>query len=432
MNEIETNVTETKKPLLKRELSFRRKPKAQELAPPPHQDPQPAAQDKEPARKRELSLRRRPKDAPAEAGAGRRGRRGGAKPHVVGLKIGASQIAAAEVVNNGHAEVVRLARRALEPGVVVAGVLREPEQLGAALAEFFEAHKLPRRGVRLGIANNRIGVRVFDVAGIDDPSQLGNAVRFKAQETLPIPIEDAVLDYRVLEERVDEEGMKIRRVLLVVAYRELIDRYLAACELAGIRLMGIDLEAFAILRALGPPSDAPASDAARVVVATGHDRSTFALSYGGVCEFTRVLDRGGSSLDVAVGRALDVSPAAAEPIKRALGLDGEGPVPGAEELTEEQIARVHAAAGQQVQSFARELVSSLQFYQKQPGSHGIGEVVLTGGTAGLRGFASELQRLIGVPVRVGDPLARVKVATTVADGDEVGSLAVAIGLGIEE
>ena len=106
--------------------------------------------------------------------------------------------------------------------------------------------------MRLGIANNRIGVRTFEIAGIDDQKQLANAIRFRAQETLPIPIDEAVLDYQVLGEGVDEDGQPTKRILLVVAYRELIDRYVDACKKAGITLVGIDLEAFALLaRAAG-------------------------------------------------------------------------------------------------------------------------------------------------------------------------------------
>ena len=85
-----------------------------------------------------------------------------------------------------------------------------------------------------------------------------------------------------------------------------------------------------------------------------------------------------------------------------------------------------------MQTFARELVSSLQFYQNQPGSLGIGEVVLTGGTAHLPGLAEELERLIGVRVRIGDPLARLKIPKRLGAPEQVGSLAVAIGLGIED
>src|ERR687888_1201845 len=219
--------------------------------------------------KKEISLQREPK---AKAAAGK------APKRLVGLKIGASGLAAARVANNDRAELLQLAREPLDPGVIVGGELRDPEALAVALKAFFRKHRLPRRGVRLGIANNRIGVRTLDIVGISDPKQLANAIRFRAQEALPIPVEEAVLDYRILGESETEEGERICRVLLVVAYRELVDRYLAACRKAGIWVVGIDLEAFALLRSLSAPR--PAEAAALVAVAIGHDRSTFAVSDG--------------------------------------------------------------------------------------------------------------------------------------------------------
>jgi type IV pilus assembly protein PilM len=299
------------------------------------------------------------------------------------------------------------------------------------LKGFFAANDLPKKGVRLGIANNRIGVRTFEIAGITDEKQLSNAIRFRAQETLPIPIDEAVLDFQVLGEGTDESGQPTKRVLLVVAYRELIDRYLDACKQAGISLVGIDLEAFALLRALQPPQDGVGGDsaAALVAVAIGHDRSTFAVSDGRICEFTRVLEWGGSALNVAIARALDAAPSEVDGVKRSLALTDEM-VP--EGLTDDQAKKARDAMRRAIQTFARELVSSLQYYQNQPGSLGIGEIVLTGGTAHLSGLAGELERLIGVRVRVGDPLARMKVSKKVGEAEQVGSLAVAIGLGIED
>ena len=398
--------------LLKKELSFsfRRRPK-----PTVEED-----HAEEPAPKKARSKRRRDPSAPKRA------------KRVVGLKIGASQLAAARIVNNGAPELVQIARQDLDPGLVVGGELREPELLVEALRAFFRKHRLPRQGVRLGIANNRIGVRIFEIAGITDPRQLENAIRFRAQEALPIPIEEAVLDYHVLGERVDAEGNTLRRILLVVAYRELIDRYVSACKKAGIRLAGIDLEAFALLRALAEPrveEDVVENDAALVVVAIGHERSTFAVSNGRVCEFTRVLDWGGATLDVAIARELDVAPSEAAPFKHELALTVTN-VP--EGLTQEQANAAREAVRRQLQAFARELVSSLQFYQNQPGSLGIGEIVITGGTAHLAGLAEELQRLIGVQVTVGDPLTRVKLGRKVRETEQLGSLTVAIGLGIED
>jgi Tfp pilus assembly PilM family ATPase len=148
-----------------------------------------------------------------------------------------------------------------------------------------------------------------------------------------------------------------------------------------------------------------------------------------VCEFTRVLDWGGASLNVAVARAIDVAPSEAEPFKRGLSLSHSDTPEG---MTPEQAEAAREAVRKQLQAFARELVSSLQFYQNQPGSLGIGEIVITGGTAHLHGLAEELHKLIGVRVRVGDPLQRVKLGKRVGDAEQVGSLAIAIGLGIED
>jgi type IV pilus assembly protein PilM len=387
-----------------------------------------AAAEKPAKEKRSFSLARKPKEPRALR---ERTPKTASKRHkkLVGLKIGASQLAAARVVNNGSPEVVQLARADLDPGIVVGGELREPDALSDALKTFFRKNKLPRQGVRLGIASNRIGVRVFEIGGIQDPKQLENAIRFRAQETLPIPLEDAVLDYQILGETVDEEGGTKQRVLLVVAYRDLVDRYAAACKKAGIRLAGVDLEAFALLRALGGTST-EATKAAVVVVTVGHERSTLAVSNGEICEFTRVIEWGGQNLNVAIARALDVAPSEAEPVKHSLSL-----LEPAEsmELEAERAAQVRTAVHQELQTFARELVSSLQFYQGQPGSLGIAEIVVTGGTAQLPGLDAELARQIGVKVRVGDPLARVELGKKVGSGSDhaLGSLTVAIGLGIE-
>ena len=406
---------EEKVPFYKRQLSLKRGPKEWDAA-------EPAAEPKP-----KVKRARTPMSLPSLPTLSR----GGSKK-IVGLKIGGSQIAAACINNGGSPELVQAVREPLEHGVVVGGELRDPEALAVALREFFRRHKLPRRGVRLGIANNRIGVRTFEVVGIDDPKQLANAIRFRAQEVLPIPLEEAVLDYQVLSQSVNEEGQSVSRVLLVVAYRELVDRYVYACKKAGLQVVGIDLEAFALLRAIAEPHDpVPGSErGALVAVSVGHDRSTFAVSDGRICEFTRVLEWGGWALNVAIARALDTSPSEAEPIKRGLSFTGSTVVP--EGVTEEQLATAREASRRQLQTFARELVSSLQFYQNQPGSLSIGEIVLTGGTAHLPGLGSELERLIGVPVRVADPLTRLKVSKKAAEQDQLGSLAVAIGLGIDD
>ena len=239
-----------------------------------------------------------------------------------------------------------------------------------------------------------------------------------------------MLDYRILADTVDEQGVRNCRVLLVVAHRELVERYVSACRKAGLKLIGIDLEAFGLLRAVANPAEGPQSDAAVVCLAIGHDRSTLAVSDGRFCEFTRVLAWGGSDLDVAIARTLDLTPAAAEPLKRELALGETGEAAG---LDARQADEARAAMAVELRSFARELVGSLRFYQEQPNSLGIGEIMISGGASATGGLARELGRLTGIPVRVADPLARVRVPRKLQSlNGSTGSLAVAVGLGIED
>ena len=342
----------------------------------------------------------------AQAGAwwqGGKGRR------VVGLKIGASQIAAAVVVEtDGGPELVELARRPLAAGIVVDGEVRDLDALSNAVKAFFDDEKLPKQDVRIGLASNRIGVRTFDIVGIDDEAKFDNAVRFKAHEVLPVAAHESVLDYRVLEERPNEAGEPSRRVLLVVAPRDQVEPYAEVADRAGIKLAGIDLEALGLLRAFVEPKPfavRAVDDTATVVVSIGHESSTLLVSGGGTCEFTRVFDWGGSALEEAIATTLEVHPAEAATILRHLSLSGPGRQFDA--LDEASRARALDAVRLRLTPFARELVTSLQFYQTQTESLGIGGIVITGGTSHLEGLADALHQMIGVNVAVGDPLARV-------------------------
>jgi type IV pilus assembly protein PilM len=350
---------------------------------------------------------------------------GGKHKQVVGLSIGASELAAAVVVNNGKPKLVKAARHTLPPDVVAGGEVRDSEALANEIAAFFSAADLPRKNIRLGIGSSRTGVRLFERPSVDDPRQLANAIRFRAYETLPIPIEEAMLDYHVVEDATTPD-----RVLLAVAYRDLVDRFAATCTAAKIELAGIDIEAFALLRAVGGEPLAPGerAEAARVAVSIGHDRTTVAVSDGRVCEFTRVLDWGGARVTTAIERALEIDSTEAERIKRSLDISGKA----AQETGDDRTTRAVEAARREVNSLARELASSLHFYQDQPDSLGFAEITITGGGAHLQGLADQLEELIGISVRVADPFARVGSGHGISSGGQDGSLAVAIGLGIED
>jgi type IV pilus assembly protein PilM len=344
-----------------------------------------------------------------------------AKQDYVGVKVGASQIAAAEVHNNGGSKIVKLAREPLEAGIVVGGEVKDIPALSRALDEFFKKHDLPRKGVRLGIGTNRVGVRVLDVEGIDDEKQLANAVTFRAHEALSIPMDQAVMDYHVVGTQTLEGGNVAHRVILAAAYREPIDHFAAAFDAADIQLDAIDVEAFALLRAVAPPHSSSDERTAVVALALGHDRTTLAISDGKFCDFTRVLEWGGGRLDAAIARELGVTTEEAAEAKLALSLLDDEPAS----------ARGRNAVKHELTTLARELVASLQFYQAQPDSLALSEILVTGGTTRMPGFVEELERLVRARVRAADPLGAVQADANISARNDLASLAIAIGLGVD-
>jgi type IV pilus assembly protein PilM len=125
--------------------------------------------------------------------------------------------------------------------------------------------------------------------------------------------------------------------------------------------------------------------------------------------------------------ALEVDAAEAERIKRTIDISNN-----ATQDADDSTTRAVEAARREVHGLARELASSLHFYQDQPDSLGFAEITITGGGAHLQGLAEQLEELIGISVRVADPFTRVGSGHGISSGGQDGSLAVAIGLGIED
>ncbi len=132
-----------------------------------------------------------------------------------------------------------------------------------------------------------------------------------------------------------------------------------------------------------------------------------------------MLDWGGASVNAALSRALGISLEAAAQVKETMGVS-----PVASDAAQQALQA-------ELQVLARELLSSLQFYQSRPGSLDIGELLLTGGGSQLAGIDDELHRQLGVPVRLGDPLQRVTAGRKLHTPPKLGSLAIAVGLGID-
>src|ERR671935_915945 len=167
----------------------------------------------------------------------------------VGLDLDGGFVAAVQAQDG---RISRAASAELPAGVITDGEVTDVEGLSAALKDFFSGSGLPNR-VRLGVSNQQIVVRHLELPVIEEPSELAAAVRFQAAEAIAMPLDEAVLDYQVVGQATSAEGSPRLRVVVVAARQAMIERFVQGVRGAGLKPEGIDLNAFALVRALAKP-----------------------------------------------------------------------------------------------------------------------------------------------------------------------------------
>jgi len=336
---------------------------------------------------------------------------------LTGLDIDPSGIAAAEVRVNGSISVSRAATAPLEAGVLRDGEVVDSAGLTEALRGLWRDNKGLGKRVRVGVANQKIVVRVLHVPPTENEAELDAAVRFQAQDQLPMPLDKAVIDYVPFEPDPAAEDAG-RRVLLVAARRDMVENLLNAVRAAGLKPMGIDLAAFAMVRALRLRS----LDEEPVLYLAIGGLANIAVAQGRQCIFTRV---SGSGLD---GMIVDLAEREQLTLDHSRGWLGHvGLVEPVEEI--EGDAQIVASARQVllegVRRIGAEVRNSLDFHTMSGGSGAVARAVVTGPGAAVPGFAEALQSELSLPVERG-------VVAGAPDGIDASEVTVAAGLAVQE
>jgi len=238
-------------------------------------------------------------------------RRGGASRSgagLVGLDIQPGLVAAVQARVNGAILAERACALPLPSDTVREGEVIDEEALSDALRELFASSRLGKR-VRIGVANQRTVMRTLELPPMTDHKELAAAVRFQAQDQVPMPLTNAVLDFHPLG-IVDTPAGPRQRVVLVAAQRDMIERLLSAVRRAGLRAEGIDLSAFALIRSLYRPD---AQHSGRVLYLNVDGLTNLAIAEGTACRFTRVIGGGLEAMaaELAERRAIALTDARA-------------------------------------------------------------------------------------------------------------------------
>jgi type IV pilus assembly protein PilM len=323
---------------------------------------------------------------------------------MVGLEIEAGSIGAAEVRVNGEARVTGVATAPLPPEAFRDGEVADPDSVTEALRALFDEHKLSKR-VRLGIANQRVVVRTLRLPAIEDPRELDAAVRFAAQEQIAMPLEQAVIDHRVVGGVAAVEGTAPQvDVIVVAARRDMIAASLGPLRKAGLEPVGVDLSAFGMIRALGATNavagaEGEAAPTVTLFCSVG-DVTNLAVAKGSSCLFTRVSPVGLEDVAGSLASTTGLTPEHAR-----MWLDHVGLARPVEEIEgdPETTAKTRAALEHGASSLLDELRLSLDFYGAQEAAAPVDRVVLCGPGSAIPDLAEQMRPVLGLPIEVGRP-----------------------------
>ena len=361
----------------------------------------------------------------------------GSKSSAVGLDIGTEHIRVAQLKPQGSGLVLAGYDWIDAPvGSVVEGEVLDPVAVAGALKELWRKSGMTTKDVALGVANQKVVVRLIDLPFMDR-AELAGAIQYQAHDYIPIPIEDAILDFQIIGDYMTPNDEHMIEVLLVAAQREMLGSIVAAVENAGLRPMLVDITPFAVVRALlgeGPsvlPDEGEAGATGIVHMSAGI--TTIGVVERGIPRFTRVSSLAGREFTQAVSNALNVTFDEADRIKTQVGLPDLAGTPFAipEGLDEQTVRATQEALEREVNRFTAEIRRSLDYYLTQTSqARTIRTILLTGSSAQLGNLAAYLETGLQAQVRLADALGTIQLSPRtqgLAEADRYGSVA-AIGL----
>lgn len=332
------------------------------------------------------------------------------KENFIGIDLGTSGIKVVELANDqGRPRLVTYGY-AEQPANIVRSDTPEVHQKTVQLVkEIFKRARVSSNRVVAALPSFTVFSAVISLPNMSR-RELASAVRWEAKKFVPMPIEEMILDWKVISgeaepAKTDEPkgdkapsaapGKNIS-ILLTAAPRNLVQRYLNLFKDLNLKLVGLETEAFALERSLigRDPS-------AIMVVDIGGMNTNVSVIRDSIPLLNRSIDVGGETITRTIANGLNVDASRAEQFKRDFGMTGAG---GENQQIPKTIEFV-------VSSIVNEIKYCFNLYQNQSVGQGsvrpIEKVMLTGGSAFLPALPEYLAKVLNMRVYIGDPWGRV-------------------------
>ncbi|MDQ5976938.1 MAG: hypothetical protein QG664_851 [Patescibacteria group bacterium] len=247
-------------------------------------------------------------------------------------------------------------------------------------------------------------------------AQMNEAVQFEAHKYVPTAsLDDVALSWEIIGRRKGSEGDVVMEVLLVAALRKEVERYQAYIQRESLEMSLLEIETFAIVRALLEKS--PGSGA-KILIDIGSRATNIILTDDGVVKLSRNIDTGGKDMTRTLSDTIEVARSRAEELKKS----------GKDFLNQRESAVVFPTL-QVVITETKRVIASHE--EKHPESK-VTEIILSGGSSRLAGIVEYLSSIFELPVSIGHPWSKIqateKQQVMIHETDT--SFAVAIGLAL--
>jgi type IV pilus assembly protein PilM len=364
----------------------------------------------------------------------------------IGMDMDSGAIKAVQISTGGGSYTLRhVGYHRLPPGTIVEGEVADHDLLAAEIKEFWSSHSFKGKSVILGVANQKVVVRLLDFPRIEDAEDLKSAIGFEAQEHIPMPLEETVLDHLVLGPQ--GEGSDLDRILVVAADREMIGRYASVLRAGGLRPAGIDVKALSLTRSTLPETFF-GEEGAVLLLDVGTELTSLAVAQGPNPTLTRFIPLGLGDFVGAVADAADLPEDEAEKqalsSRASLGQALGGAEEESEDTGEDQggdfdpalVYDVRRGLEETTQALAEEVQRSIEYHHSQFGSREVAQVLISGEGALVPGLDVYLGELLGVATHRGNPAAKLAANRSNVSDEQLAAmepvLAVAFGLVMED
>jgi type IV pilus assembly protein PilM len=310
------------------------------------------------------------------------------KAAVVGLEIDAGEVRAVELQGTPAAPTLTAwGILSLPPAAVVEGVM-QPDVIGQVLKELWFMAGFSSDKVLLGVDNQGVMVRFADFPVVPD-NRVASMVKYQAQEHIPVPLSEVVLDHAVIGETTDDSGPRLE-VLLVAGLRDMLDTYLKAMTISQLQPLDIDVTPLALLRLLPESNDHQTV----LMVNVGSELSSIVVVEQGLPRLVRLAPTGLREAAALMACSLDE-------VLTEVGNDPPVSWP-------DKAFRVW------YDNLSQEVVSSLNYYQKSGTVADVSRVIISGRGARVDGLLEQLQEDLELAVEILDPLENIRVPARLA------------------